>query len=172
MATNTETLLTIFVALTGVAVLLQACVLFAIFVSLRKTAQSVKDVTEDFRATVLPAVHSSRDLLDRITPQVVTISAGLAELTETLKKESHGVTFSAAEIMQRVSRQTERLDKMLTSTLDAVDRAGVVVESTVAAPVRQMNGIIAAIKAVIGTYRSETPRSKSRYAATENDPGL
>jgi tetrahydromethanopterin S-methyltransferase subunit G len=161
MTSNTETLLIIFVALTGVAVLLQACVLLAIYISLKKTAKSALEASDDFKATVLPMVHSTRELVERIAPQIVTITSDLAELATVLKKEGRGVSFSAAEIMQRVGRQAERLDGMLTTGLNAVDRAGVVVESAVAAPVRQMNGILAAIKAVIETYKSDTPRRRS-----------
>ena len=161
MAPNTETLLIIFVALTGVAVLMQACVLLAIYISLRKTAKSVLEVTEDLKATVVPMVHSTRELVERITPQVITVSAGLAELTETLKRESAGVTFSATDILQRVSKQMQRLDAMLTSALNALERATVVVETAVSAPVRQVNGVLAAIRAVVDTYRSETPRRPS-----------
>ena len=182
MAPNTETILIIFVAITGASVLLQACVLFAIFLSLKKAAKSAQDASEDFRTTVLPMVHSTKALLDRISPQVMTISAGLAELTQTLQKESKGVSLSASEIMERVNRQTKRLDGMLTEGLNAVEKAGVVVESAVAAPVRQINGIMAAIKAVIETYRSESPRSRRVYPKpiypspvypnTDNDPLL
>jgi methyl-accepting chemotaxis protein len=172
MTSNTETILIVFVALTGVAVLLQACVLFAIFISLRKTAQSVLEATGDFKATVLPMVHSTRELVERITPQIITVSAGLAELTETLKKESKGVSFSASEIMQRVNQQTKRLDAMLTTGLNAVERAGDVVESTVAKPVRQLNGILAAIRAVVETYCSDVPRHRSNPSNADNDPGI
>jgi hypothetical protein len=161
MTLNTETILIVFVALTGVAVLLQACILVAIYISLRKTAKSVLEVTEDLKATVVPMVHSTRELVERITPQVITVSAGLAELTETLKRESAGVTFSATDILQRVSKQMQRLDAMLTSALNALERATVVVETAVSAPVRQVNGVLAAIRAVVDTYRSETPRRPS-----------
>ncbi|WP_263353963.1 hypothetical protein [Acidicapsa acidisoli] len=169
---NTETILIVFVAFTGVAVLLQACVLFAIFISLRKTAQSAAQTAEDLKATVLPMVHSTRELVERISPQIITVSADLAELTASLKKETRGVSFSAAEIMQRVSRQTERLDEMLTNGLNAVDRAGAVVEATVAAPVRQVNGVLAAIKAVIETYRSDVPRRKSEPSNGQDGAGI
>ena len=178
MESNTQTILTIFVALTGVAVLLQACVLFAIYVSLRKTAQSVQQATEDLKATLVPMVHSTRELMERITPQVVTISAGLAELTEALHKESKGVRVSVAEIrvsvaeiMERLRRQTQRLDSMLTTGLNTVEKAGSILEATVAIPVRQANGILAAVKAVIETYRSTTPRQSVRYPDPE-DSGL
>ena len=57
MTWNTETILTVFVAFTGIAILLQACVLIAIYFSLRKTAQSALETSEDFNTTVLPVVH-------------------------------------------------------------------------------------------------------------------
>jgi len=118
MAWNTETILIIFVAFTGAAVFLQACVLIAIYISLKKAAKSALEATEDFKSTVLPM------------------------------------------IMQRVDRQTQRLDSLLTSGLNALDRTAVAIESAVAAPVRQVNGIFAAVKAVVETYRAETPRPK------------
>jgi len=179
MTANTETILIFFVAFTGVSVLLQAGVLFAIFLSLRKTAKSVLEVTQDLKATVVPTVNSSRELLERISPQVITISAGLAELTETLKKESRGVSSSASEIMERVNRQTQRLDVMLTGGLNAVEKAGELVETAVAAPVRQVNGIMAAIRAVVETYRSDAPRisrarpvDPSTYPNADNHPQI
>ena len=161
MTLNTETILIVFVALTGIAVLLQACILMAIFISLRKTAKSVLEVTEDLKATVVPMIHSTRELVERIAPQMITVSVGLAALTETFKRESAGVTFSASDILQRVSKQMQRLDAMLTASLNAVERATVVVESAVSAPVRQVNGVLAAIRAVVDTYRSDTPRRPS-----------
>jgi Mg2+/Co2+ transporter CorB len=172
MAWNTETLLMIFVALTGVAVLLQAFVLIAIYVSLRKAAKSAAEVSEDVKFTVLPLVHTTRELLERISPQVVTITNGLVDLTETLKREANGVTFSAHEVMQRVNEQTKRLDAMLTTGLDAVDRAGEVVESAVAAPIRQVNGILAAIKAIVASYRSNAPRPRTANSDGDRASGF
>lgn len=163
---DTQTLLIVFVGLTGMAVLLQACVLLGIFLSLRKAAKSVTDVTDDLKGTVIPLVHTSRNLMERISPQVLTISTGLAELIELVHKESSGaktsvseIRASVSEIVQRVSRQTARLDAMLTVGLDAVERTAGALETSVAAPVRQANGIVAAIKATIDTYRS-WPRSR------------
>jgi hypothetical protein len=170
MASNTDTILIVFVAIVGVLALLQALVLLGIFLSLRKAAKSAMVATDDFKATVMPTIHSTRELIERISPQIVTISNGLAELTELLKKESRGVSVSASEIMERVNRQTLRLDGMLTNGLDAVERAGEVVETAVAAPIRQVNGIMAAIKAMVETYRSGAPGRGPVYPNAEDDP--
>jgi len=163
METNTQTILIVFVALTGVAVLMQAFVLLAIFLSLKKTAKSVADVSDDFKATVLPLVHSTHAMMERLSPQIVTVSQGLADLTNILHKETKGVQVSVSEIMERVNRQTKRLDAMLTTGLDSVEHTAVVIETAVAKPVRQANGVLAAIKAIVETYRAPLPPRKPTY---------
>jgi hypothetical protein len=168
METNTQTILIVFVALTGAAVLMQAFVLLAIFLALKKTAKSISDGREDFKTTVLPLIHSTRELMERLSPQIVTVSEGLADLTQILHKETKYVRVSVSEIMERVSRQTKRLDTMLTTGLDTVEHTAVVLESAVAKPVRQANGIFAAIKAIIETYRAPLPPRRSTYEP-END---
>jgi hypothetical protein len=160
MTPNTEILVTIFVIATAVSVLIQACILVAIFISVRKTSKALLDTTNDLKATILPLVHSSRDLVERISPQVITISAGMADLTEVMKRETAGVKFSATEIMERISLQIKRLDTMLTHGLNTVEKASTIMEHTVSAPVRQVNGVMAAIKAVVNTYRSGSSTSQ------------
>jgi hypothetical protein len=160
MTPNTETYLIIFVALTGLAVLLQACILLAIFISLRKAAKSFHESSTDLKATILPMVHQTRDLIDRISPQVVTVTSGLADLTSSLKKESAGIKVNATEIMERVNVQVKRIDLMLTHGLNNLEKASTIMENTVAAPVRQVNGVVAAIKAVVNSYRSGNTTSQ------------
>lgn len=158
---NFLTILIIFVGITGLSVLLQAFVLLGIFFSLKKTAKSVMEVTEDLKTTVVPLVQSTRQLLERVGPKVETVTTGLAELTTLAHKESKGVSVSASEILERINRQSARLDQMLTNGLDTVEKTTVVLESALATPVRQVNGILAAFKAIVDTYRSTNPRASS-----------
>jgi hypothetical protein len=169
---DNQVLLIIFVALTGVAVLIQACVLFGIYIALQKSAKSVLLATEDMKATVVPMMKTTRELMERIGPQLITVTTDLAEMTQGIRKESASVRVSISEIMERVNKQTAHLDAIMTSGLNSVDRAGVVLESAVAAPVRQVNGVVAAVKAMIDTYRRVDPRGRQRnstYSATDKD---
>lgn len=127
----------------------------------------MQKATEDMKATIIPIAHTTRELVERLTPQVMAISAGISDLTDTIRKETAGVSFSVSEIMARVSHQSERIDTILTSGLNAVERAGGVVESTVALPVRQVNGIMAGLKAMVGTYMAVKP-TRTR-PTTENN---
>jgi gas vesicle protein len=169
---DTQTILIIFVAFTGVSVFLQALVLFGIFISLKKTSKAVTDLTEDIRIKVLPLIHESRDLWGRLGPQLVTVTTDLAELTQVVRKQSASINVSVSEIMERVNRQTKHLDSILTSGLNSVERAGEILETAVAAPVRQVNGIMAAVRAIVDTYRHLDPRDPQRkptHSAADKD---
>jgi len=162
---DNHTLLIIFVALTGASVLLQAIVLIGILSTISKAARVVTESTQDLKATILPIVHSTKGLVERLSPEVMVVTAGLAELTQAVRRESKEVNFSVAEIVGRVNTQTARLDAMLTKTLDVLERTGTLLESSIAAPVRQVNGVFAAVRAVIDTYRTTQPRREApRYA--------
>jgi methyl-accepting chemotaxis protein len=165
---DTNTLLIIFVALTFLAILLQAGVLLGMFLTLRKTAKVATEATSDLRATVLPLIHTSRDLIERVSPQIATITAGLAELTELAHKQTKGASVSISDVAERVSAQINRIDRMLTVTLDAVERTAGAIEHTVATPVRQVNGVVAALKAIIDTYR-HTSSASTRYNGRRHD---
>ena len=172
MEANSTTLLIVFIGLTSAAILLQAGILLGIFLSLRKTAKSLTEVTGDIKATVIPLVHSTRELVDRISPQIVTVSSGLADLTELAQREAQEAHLSIAEINGRVQRQTARLDGMLTSALDRIERVGGAVEHTVSVPVRHANGVVAALKAVFDTYRSTPGTSRRRTEVPDPDRDL
>jgi hypothetical protein len=167
---DNHTLLIIFVALTGVSVLLQAIVLIGILAAISKAAKVVTESTQDLKATILPIVHSTKDLVERLSPEVMVVTAGLAELTQVVRRETKEVHFSVSEIIRRVNTQTARLDAMLTATLDVMERTGTLLEQSIAAPVRQVNGVFAAVRAVIDTYRTTQPhrtqprREAPRYA--------
>ncbi len=154
MTFQNDTLLIIFVGLTGLAVLLQAGVLLGMFFAVRKSAKLITAATDELKTTVLPMVHSTRQLVDKIYPDVVTVTTGLAQLTASARREASEIDVSPAELIKGIKRQVQRIDSMLTVGLDRVERAGDALETTVAAPVRQINGVLAAIRATIDTYRS------------------
>jgi uncharacterized protein YoxC len=174
---NTETILTIFVTLAGIAMLVQAIILLALFLVLRKATKSMNETIAELRDSVVPVLHTSRDILDRIAPKVEplasdlvrtaghikTASANLAEISDKLRAQTAEVQVSAAEVVERVRRQTGRIDGMVTGVLDAADRAGNLLQTAVSVPARQLSGALAALKAIIESLRaSDHPADPDR----------
>ena len=166
---NGNTLLVVFIALTGAAVVLQAFVLLAIYIAIRKTAKSVLDEVQEVRTAVLPVIDQSRDLLNRVGPHLESISTDLSELTRSLRVQSADLQSVATEALERVRVQTSRMDFMFSRLLDTVDRAGGLVAQTINLPFRQVSAIVATAKAVVGALRSPPPRPERTQPPADKD---
>jgi hypothetical protein len=144
-----ETYLLIFVGLTGFALLVQAIVMLAAFLTMRKSIVSIKGDVEEIRSSVMPILARSRDTLERVTPKIESIATDVADLVQRIKVQSVEVQAVAAEILDRVERQTDRVDNMFTGLMDGVERATIVVTDSVTRPVRQVNAVLAGAKAFL-----------------------
>ena len=74
------------------------------------------------------------------------------------------------EILDKVNKQTDRIDQMLSGTLDSVDKASTFVTQTVGKPVRQLSGIVAGVKAMVESLRSSD--GAVRRHATDDDKNM
>ena len=169
---NNETLLIAFVALTAIALSSQAIILFAIFLSLRKAAKAVKEDIDDLRASILPVVDHTRDVIARLAPMVEAATNDVMEMVRTLREKSVELDESVSEILERLHRQTARVDGMLSGALDTVDRAGEYVADAVSGPVRQISAVLASIKAIVGALRAPSPASRRTIDSGDEDGGF
>jgi ABC-type transporter Mla subunit MlaD len=93
-----------------------------------------------------------------VTPKVEEAAADLAVITKGLRAQSIEVQSSVSELLDRVRRQSDRLDDMFTSLLNTADRTGNFVADMVSKPVRQLSSILAVVKAVVNSLRSPLVR--------------
>jgi hypothetical protein len=73
-------------------------------------------------------------------------------------------------VLERTQRQTARVDGMVTSALDSVDKVGGFVSNTVSKPVRQISAFVAAARAVVQSLNETAPRSPSAHRPGDHDP--
>ena len=78
-------------------------------------------------------------------------------VTTWLRVQAANVESSAKEFLESVNRQSIRADAMVTSGLDAVERASVFVTAAVSKPMRQLSGVLAAVRAIIESLRASAP---------------
>ena len=172
---DNETILLAIAAVAGLALLLQAFVLLAIFITMRRSIKSLREKTDELHSSVTPFLYDARELLantqailtnaqefftnaqgfiTRLGPNVEATTANAAEITHRLREQTEEIHVSATEILERVRRQSDRLDDMLTRLLDTVDRAGGFVVQVVSRPVRQVSQVLGAAKAVFESLRA------------------
>lgn len=155
--------------LVALAMLVQAVVMLAAFLFVRKTASSLIKQFEETNSAIMPLVNTTRDLVTRVAPKVEQTSNDLAAIIQSLRDRTADVQSATTEIIGQARTQASRLDNMITNLLDTVDRAGNYVADAVNRPMRQFSAILASVKAVVETLRSAEPASRSQSNSSPRD---
>ena len=144
---NQTTLLVIFVGITAVALLVQAIVMLVAFLTMRKTIVSLQSDVQDLRTTAMPILDRTRVTLEKVAPKIESVATDVADLAHRLKVQSIEFEAVAGEILERVHRQTSRVDSMFTDVVDGVEHASNVVADTITRPVRRIAAMLAGARA-------------------------
>jgi hypothetical protein len=140
-----DKLTTVFIALTGIAVLLQACILAAMYVAMRKSGERMEALAAEVKTKILPTVEQAQQLLTSVRPKLEVVADNLAESTTTMRAQVLRVDAAVNDVVDRARLQVIRADELLSRTLDRVEQTSDMVHKTVISPVRQLSGIMQGI---------------------------
>lgn len=167
--------LTIFIAVTSFAVVLQMLILLAMYLAVRKLggrmetlAKKVEDTTSVVQTRVLPIIDNAKTLQLEVQSFVKTNRPKLESIIENvnhISTKARGTAdrfeVTANDAIDRVRLQVIRGDEMLTRTMDRVEETTEKVQHTVMSPVRQVSGIAQAISTGVGAYFNTQRRRRN-----------
>jgi methyl-accepting chemotaxis protein len=137
--------LTVFIALTAIAVLLQAGVLLAMYLTMRKTTQRMEALATEVKTKVIPTVEQAQEMLNAARPKVQGVVENLESAAKLVRSQVERVDATVNDVMDRARLQIIRGDELLTRTLDRVEQTSEMVQKTVVSPVRQFSGLLQGI---------------------------
>lgn len=137
--------LTVFIALTAIAVLLQAGVLLAMYLAMRKTTARMEALAAEVKTKVLPTVEQAQQMLTEMHPKLSTIVANAEHATTVVRSQLERIDATVNDVVDRARLQIIRGDELLTRTMDRVEHTSEVVQKTVVSPVRQISGLMQGI---------------------------
>jgi uncharacterized protein YoxC len=158
---DSQTIQLVIIAVAALAVVLQAIFLIAILISLKKATLTIHKEIQDVRSSIAPILINSRDFLTRVAPRIDSVSADVADITHILRVRIAALESVVAEILERVQRQTTRVDSMFTGALDSVERVGEFVSNTVSKPMKQISALVASAKAIVEVLSAPAPHIQS-----------
>jgi hypothetical protein len=166
-----ETLTTIFIIATALAVSMQALILLGLFITVRRSVKAIHSEVEQLRTAATPILLHTRDFVTRVTPKLDAVAGDLVEMSRGLRAQTMEFQETTTEILERVHRQTGRMDTMFTSTLDKVDKASTVMNDAVTVPLKHLSGITAFAKAALESLRSTDPKPRTHptHSAADKD---
>jgi methyl-accepting chemotaxis protein len=163
-----ETLLTVFIAVTAAAVVLQMFILFGMFITMRKMAtrveglaDKVEDTTSVVQTRVLPILENTKALVEHSRPKVETLVDNLSHISGTARGTADRLQVTLNDAIDRTRLQVIRGDEMLTRTMNHIEETSDKVQQSVMSPVRQISGLAHAISIGVGAYFSQPKRRRN-----------
>ena len=134
-----ENLTMVFIAATAAAVLLQAGILTALYLAMRKSSARMEALAVEVRSKALPALETAQAILTELRPKLTVIADNLTETTHSVRAQVERVDATVNDVVDRARLQIIRGDELLTRTLDRVEETSDMVHKTVVSPVRQIS---------------------------------
>jgi hypothetical protein len=135
-------LLITFIALTALAVLLQAGMLAGMYISMRKTSAKVESLAEEVKTKVLPTAELAHSMMSELRPKIATVVDNVSVSTTMLRTQMERVDATLTDIVDRTRLQVIRADEFVNTTMDKLEETREVVQKTMVSPVRQLSGLI------------------------------
>lgn len=167
---NPNWVLTIFVAVTAIAFVLQLLVLYALKNAIEKSSERMENMASRMEKTAMPLMTTASAILEDAQPKVAEITSNLAEASSTLRSNVANVAEATGEIVERARIQAARLDEMIHSTVDKVEQTTDFLQNSVIRPVRRVHAIVQAVNAGFSFFkRSRSPKKGPQLAAEEDE---
>jgi hypothetical protein len=130
-----------------VAVIIQAGILVALFVVVRKTSGRVEKLASEVNTKALPLIETTQTLLVEVKPRVIDIVANAEESARIARAQMERLDATVSDIVDRTRLQVIRADELVNRTMDRVEETTDMVHRTVVSPIRRLSGLVQGLSA-------------------------
>ncbi len=142
-----DKLVPLFIIFTAVAVMIQAGILVALFVVVRKTTGRVEKIASEVSTKALPMIETTQALLVEVKPRVTDIVANAEQSARIARTQMERLDATVSDIVDRTRLQVIRADELVNRTMDRVEETTEIVHRTVVSPIRQLSGLVQGVSA-------------------------
>src|SRR5258708_6411528 len=168
-----ESWMPFFVIVTAVAIVLQAIMLIALFLQLRRTAARVEETISDLNTRLSPIISRLQILVDDVSPRISGLVADASELTRLARSQAQKVDRILTETMERLRLQLIHVDQILTGAMETIEEAGERLRETVLGAVVEASAMIRGIQSGLEFFRAVRSRRQSvEQPSEQQDEGM
>lgn len=140
-------LVPLFIIATAVAVIIQAGILVALFVVVRKTTDRVEALATEVKTKALPTMETAQAMLVELRPKVNEIVTNVDQSARMARAQIERLDATVSDVVDRARLQVIRADELVNRTLDRVEETSDMVHRTVVSPIRQVAGVLQGLSA-------------------------
>ena len=137
-----DKLVPLFIICTAIAVMIQAGILVALFLAVRKTSGRVEALATEVTSKALPTIDTAQQMLVTLRPRVEDIVANVEQSARMARGQMERMDATVSDIVDRTRLQVIRADELVNRTMDRVEETTDMVHRTVVSPLRQLSGLM------------------------------
>jgi hypothetical protein len=139
-----EGLLTLFVALTAIAIFTQALVLVGIYFLSKRLSEQVDRFMKDTREMMVP--------IRSVAENLRTASANLVEIGLSARDQFRRVEAMVTDTGEALNVQLERFDRVSQNVIDRINETADIVQDSVVRPAREVAAVAKGLSRGLGAF--------------------
>lgn len=144
----------VFVIVASVAIVVQAAMLTALFLQMKRLSERLERFTGDLETRLTPILSRVQYFLEDTQPKVSEMVADAAHVVYLARAQAQKVDRVFTEASDRLRGQLVRGDRILTGALEAIEDAGSKFSHNVWKPMHKVSALMQGIKVGIDLLRS------------------
>jgi hypothetical protein len=164
-----DNLLRIFIAVTTFAVVVQAGILVGLYLAVRKSTAKMEALATEVSAKALPTMDTVQNMLVELRPKIDVLATNVSESSNLVRNQLGRIDATLTDALDRTRLQVIRADELLNRTMDKVEETSEIVHKTVVSPLRQVNGLMAAISTGVEVFLGQKRRPPKNGAGVPQD---
>jgi methylthioribose-1-phosphate isomerase len=156
-----EGLLTLFVALTAIAIITQAGVLVGIYVMSKRLSEQVERFMKETREMMVPVRSIAENLR--------TASANLVEIGLTARDQFRRVEAMVTDTGEALHMQLERFDRVSQNVMSRINETAEIVQDSVVRPAREVAALAKGLTRGFGAFFFGRSRSTVDQARQDEE---
>jgi hypothetical protein len=164
-----DNLLMFFIAATTFAVVIQAGILVGLYLTVRKSTAKMEALATEVTSKTLPTVQTVQNMLVELRPKIEVLTTNAAESSNLVRNQLARIDATLTDALDRTRLQVIRADELLNRTMDRVEETSEAVHKTVISPLRQVNGLMAALSTGFEVFLGQKRRQPKNGAGVPQD---
>jgi methyl-accepting chemotaxis protein len=146
--------LQVFIVVASVAIVVQAAMLTAMFLQIKRLSERLERFTGDLESRLSPILSRVQIFLEDTQPKISEMVADAAHVVYLARAQAQKVDRVFTEASDRLRGQLVRADRILTGAMEAMEDAGSKFTHSVWRPVQKVSALMQGIKVGIDLLRS------------------
>jgi hypothetical protein len=161
--------LTIFIALTSAAVVIQAGILVAMYLAVRQTSARMEALASEFSTKALPALETAHSIMLEMRPQMENVIRNVSDVSTLVHNQMGRLDATVSDVIDRARLQVIRADELVSRTIDRVEQTTELLQNTVVSPVRQFSGLVRGVTAGVDFLLSARRRHRDGVTVPQDE---